>query len=82
MEAIGVFSGFELMGYHVDYFVDGKYMGSIKLLEKDREDFGYSGRQYHTASENFEVKKGKNISKIKKGIKYYTELQAVCGKKI
>lgn len=76
------YSGFELKGYEVDYFMDGKFLGSVVLQEADREDFGYTGRRYHTADETFEVKKGRKITKIKKGSKYYTELQVICGRRI
>lgn len=76
------YSGFEVKGYEVDYFMDGKFLGSVILNKADRENFGYTGRQYHTADENFEVKKGRKTTKIKKGSKYYTELQVICGRRI
>lgn len=76
------FGQFELSGYAVDYFQNGKYLGSINTEEKDRDVFGYSGRKYHTAEEDLIIPKGRKTSKIKKGSNYYTELQAICGKMI
>lgn len=77
------FNNFEVLGYDVDYFIDGKYVGSIRLQEPDRKDFGYQGRAYSTAEEDFTVKKnGGKVAKIKSGQKYYTELQVICGRRI
>lgn len=73
---------FELIGYHVDYFIDGKYQGSIKRDSPDRLEFGYNGRKHEIAEETIEIQKGRKTIKIKKGQKYYTELQALCGKTI
>lgn len=67
---------FKNIGYHVDYYSNGKYIGSIKLTEKDREEVGYNGRIYHTATENIIL--GKKT--IKKGESYYTELIPLCGR--
>lgn len=76
------FGQFELLGYHVDFHIDGKYIGSVRIETADRLICGYNGRLYFTADEDFYVSKGKKITKIKKGQKYFTELQALCGKRI
>jgi hypothetical protein len=76
------FGQFELKGFDVDYFIDGKYMGSMKIEKQDREVFGYYGRKYHVAETDLIINKGRKTSKIKKGTEYYTELQALCGKTI
>jgi hypothetical protein len=77
------FNNFEVLGYDVDHFIDGKYIGSITLQEPDRKDYGYQGRQYHTADQVIILKKnGGKVAKIKPGQKFYTELQVVCGKRI
>ena len=76
------FGQFELIGFHVDYHINGKYVGSITLEDADREVCGYNGRIYLTADEDFTVSKGRKITKIKKGQKYFTELQALCGRRI
>lgn len=73
---------FEIIGYQIDFYSEGKYLGVKNLEKKDRNDFGYAGRKYHTAEDNFEVKRGRNTTKIKKGTKYYTELNTICGKSI
>lgn len=36
---------FETVGYFKDYFVAGKYTGSVSYVEQDREVFGYNGRK-------------------------------------
>lgn len=76
------FGQFELIGFHLDHFVDGKYVGSIKFEETEETQFGYHSRKYQVAEEDLIIPKGKNESKIKKGTKYYTELQALCGKRV
>ena len=67
---------YEHLGYHLDYHVDGKYYGSIKIQEADREVVGYCGKKTHVADE---VIKFKN-KKIHKGMTYDTYLYPLCGK--
>lgn len=67
---------FEHLGYSLDYHVDGKYYGSKKIEEADREIIGYSGKKEDLATEDIIFKN----KKIKKGMKYYTFLYPLCGK--
>lgn len=68
---------FETVGYFKDYFVTGKYTGSVSYVEKDREIFGYSGRKTETVSEQIVFKNGK---KIKAGTVVITELFPINGR--
>ena len=67
---------FDIFGYHVDYFVDKKFIGSIKIQEKDRENVGYAGRKQGVAEHDIVLGK----KKIKKGTAFYTELFPLCGR--
>ena len=67
---------FEIIGYSKDYYVSGKYVGSITLTEPDRDLRGYYSRRNETLEQDI-VLKGK---KYKKGIQVMTELQTLCGK--
>ncbi|HPJ66067.1 MAG TPA: hypothetical protein PK243_11140 [Flexilinea sp.] len=53
---------FETVGYSIDYAVDGKYIGSVRIDEPDRENFGYHGRKTETLTE--EVEKIKEFTTI------------------
>lgn len=68
---------FELNGYEIDYFQDGRYLGSIRIEEPDRDTCGYQSRRYEIADRDIKFKKNKVI---KKGTRYYTELIPICGK--
>ncbi|MEN8835993.1 MAG: hypothetical protein ABF265_08200 [Polaribacter sp.] len=67
---------YENLGYHIDFHVDNKYYGSIKIDKPDREIIGYSGKQNHVALEDIVFKN----KRIKKGMKYHTYLYPLCGK--
>lgn len=62
-------------GYHIDYVVGNKYIGSVKLVDPDRDIMGYNGRQYHIADKNISFGK----KSILKGEKYFTECYPICG---
>lgn len=68
---------FEHLGYAVDYHVNGKYVGSINIQEKDREVVGWAGKKHGIAEENI---KFSNRKVIKVGTPYYTFLYPLCGK--
>ena len=70
---------FEHLGYSVDYSVDGKYVGSKRIEEKDRELIGYDGRKTEISSDVILLD---NKKKIKKGVKYTTILFPLNGKRI
>lgn len=68
---------YEKLGYHVDYHVSGKFIGSIKIDQPDRETVGYCGRIFSVAEEDIIFS---NKKKIKKGEQYYTYLYPLCGR--
>lgn len=66
---------FQNLGYFKEYWVDNKYIGSIRC-EKDRDDVGYTSRK-------LEVSQGKiildNKKVIKAGQEVTTILYPLCG---
>lgn len=68
---------FEVVGYSKDIWFDGKYYGSVRLDEMDRETIGYHGRRIETATEDI---KFKNRKIIKKGSKIMTEIFPINGR--
>lgn len=62
---------FKLIGYSVDYHVEGKYIGSKTIEAPDREEIGYYGKKIEVATEDI---KFKNNKRIKKGTEFYTFL--------
>ena len=66
---------FEIISYSIDYYVDGKLYGSVKLPKPDRQIMGYSGRQTKIQPTNLKLKK-----LIKAGTTVTTECVPVCGK--
>ena len=70
---------FEHIGYSLDYFVENRFMGSIKVEEPDREVCGYSGRRIETLTSNITLS---NKKVLKKGVEVKTELVQLCGKRI
>jgi hypothetical protein len=67
---------FEIVGYSKDYYtLDRKYIGSL-VCEKDRETFGYLGRNKIVLTEDLIIKK----KKIKKGTELLTELFPLNGR--
>lgn len=72
---------FEHLGYDIDYWVNSKYVGSIKIQTPDRDQTGYTGRQTYTLADAITVCKnsGKNIT-LPAGVQVTTELIPICGK--
>lgn len=66
----------EIIGYFKDYYANGKYVGSVECVEKDREVLGYYGRKKEILQSDIII----NKKKIRKGTEVTTELQALCGK--
>jgi hypothetical protein len=67
---------FETIGYSKDYYtLDKKYIGSL-VCEKDRDVFGYLGRQKELLIEDLIIKK----KKIKKGTELLTEIFPLNGR--
>ena len=67
---------FEIIGYSKDYYLDGKYIGSINIDQPDREKRSYYSRQYEVLEQDTII----NRKKYKKGTRVMTELQNICGK--
>ena len=67
---------FEINGYSIDYYLRGKYVGSIKLNSPDRDVMGYMGRMAHIADSDIYIKN----RKYKKGTQFVTECVTLCGK--
>lgn len=67
---------YEILGYFVEYWQRGKYLGSINIDKPDRKTMGYDGRQNHVAHKDIIV--GKN--KIKQNSEYYTQCYPLCGR--
>ena len=67
---------FEIVGYSKDYYtLDKKYIGSLEC-KKDRDVFGYLGRQKELLTEDLIIKK----KKIKKGNEVLTEIFPINGR--
>lgn len=69
---------FNNFGYYKEYYLNGKYIGSIKT-EKDREVIGYNGK----LNENIDsVIILDNKKKLKLNTIYQTILYPLCGKMV
>jgi len=67
---------FSNFGYYKEYYLNGKYIGSIKT-DKDRDVIGYNGR----LNENIEtIIILDNKKKLKSNTTYQTILYPLCGK--
>lgn len=69
---------FEDLGFFIEYHVDNKYIGSISIVENDRDTIGYYSRIESIATDDI---KFKNNKVIKKGTKYVSYVYPMCGKK-
>ena len=65
-------------GYHIDYMIGNKYIGSVKLVNPDRDIMGYNGRQYHIADQKITFGK----KSIDKGQNYHTYCYPICGRMV
>ena len=70
---------FKDISYFLEYYVDGKFIGTTLLDEPDREEIGYYSRQDAVAVQNIQLQSKKII---KQGTKYYTRMYPLCGRKI
>jgi len=68
---------FEHVGYFKEYYVKGKFIGTCKILEKDREKVGYEGKIIEVLIEDIITD---NNRTIKKGETVATLLYPLCGK--
>jgi len=69
---------FKDLGYFLEYFIDGKFIGTKMIDQPDREIIGYYGKTESTATDDIKLQSKKII---KKGTKYYTRLYPLCGEK-
>jgi hypothetical protein len=69
---------FEQIGYFKEYYQNGKFIGCITNVEKDREQIGYYGKKSETLESDLIV----NKKKLKKGSIVETMLYPLCGKNI
>ena len=70
---------FEDLGFFIEYHVNNKYVGSIMVIENDRDCIGYYSRKDNVADEDI---KFKNNKVIKKGTQYHSYIYPLCGRKI
>jgi hypothetical protein len=69
---------YENCGYHIDFMVGNKYIGSVKTETPDRNVMGYNGRKQHYATEKITLGK----KSIDKGQTYHTYCYPICGRMI
>ena len=69
---------FKDLGYFLEYFIDGKFIGTKMINQPDREIIGYYGKIESIATDDIKLESKKII---KKGTKYYTRLYPLCGQK-
>lgn len=67
---------FENLGWHIDYRLNGKYIGSELVSEPDRFKTGYEGRVQRELEEDI-ILRGK---RYKKGTLVVTECVPLCGR--
>jgi hypothetical protein len=70
---------FEDLGFFIEYHVNNKYVGSITVIENDRDCIGYYSRKDSIADEDI---KFTNNKVIKKGTQYHSYIYPLCGKTI
>lgn len=68
---------FEIKGYTKEYFVKKKLIGSIKLTQPDRTEYGYSGKIIEVLNDDVILSNNKTI---KKGTEVMTEVMPICGR--
>jgi len=67
---------FEILGYHKDYWVNGKYAGYVSLTEPDREYMAYRGRVTEILTESVKL----NKTTLSAGVQVTHECIPLCGK--
>lgn len=67
---------FKELGYYKEYYINNKYIGSVKC-EKDRETIGYSGKINEATTSNITLD---NKKVIKSNTEVTTLLYPLCGK--
>lgn len=67
---------FEHLGYFKEYYVGGKFIGTVNC-DKDREVVGYDGRKKEMLTDKITLDNGR---KIKANTEVMTLLYPLCGK--
>lgn len=68
---------FEQHGYFKEYYIDGKFIGVVNDVEKDRLILGFFGQQLSITKKDILLS---NKKKIKKGTIVQTQLHYLNGK--
>ncbi len=68
---------FKVFGYHKDYWVNSKFVGSIRLETPDRDLLGYGGRISHQLETSVKLDNGKILPA---GVQVTHECIPLCGK--
>jgi hypothetical protein len=68
---------FEVFGYHRDYWVNSKYVGSVRLSKPDRDRMGYGGRVVEQLDTAVTLDNGKTLQA---GVQVSHECIPLCGK--
>lgn len=64
----------------MEFYCEGKYMGSKPCKKPIERSLGYNGRKYFTAKNEFYITKNNKAVKINKDVNYYTEIIQLCGR--
>lgn len=67
----------EIIGYFEEYFVNGKFIGTLLCKEDKNRKVGYYGKMTKKSNEDIILQ---NKKKIKKGVEYYTRYYPLNGK--
>lgn len=68
---------FKKFGYFKEYYINGKYIGTINNVKKDRDIMGFYGRKSEIITEKL-ILSNKKI--IKSQTNVTTQLEILCGK--
>lgn len=68
---------YEQLGYYLDFFQAGKFVGSMVLQEPDRKEVGYYSKKIAVSDFTFKLDNGK---KIQAGLEYHTYMYPLCGR--
>ena len=71
---------FENIGYHKDFYVNGKYIG-YQYLKHYNGKCGYASKKIFIADQNIDIQKTfYRYATIKKGQNYTTQIIPLCGR--
>lgn len=66
----------KIFGHYLEYYLDNKYIGKIRIDKIDREYYGYRGKIIQIATKDIHFKN----KKIKKGERFMTMLYPLNGR--